>query len=56
MDGNNEIKFVQRSQQQYDKKDEQVILGSVIQVDPAQTADYKIKRNMDTMMGVKRSK
>ena len=55
MEENNEIKFVQLTQQQYDEKDKQVILRAV-QTDPTQTAEYKIKRNMDTMMGVKRSK
>ena len=47
-------KIVQLSQQQYDEKDKQVILMAVS--DPTQSADYKIKRNMDTMMGVVRNK
>lgn len=51
----NEIKFVQLSQKQYDEKDKQVILRAV-QIDPTQTAEYKIKRNMDAMMGVVRNK
>lgn len=55
MKENNEKKFVQLSQQQYDEKDKYVILQAA-QIDPTQTAEYRIKRNMDTMMGVVRSK
>lgn len=47
-------KIVQLAKYEHNDKDKQVILIAVS--GPTQSADYKIKRNMDAMMGVVRNK